>query len=176
MVTRDAKKLKALTHYVCWKCENPAVLGATKLNKALWVSDLWSYIRTGVPITGETYVKRQYGPVPRTILTIIGELESEGAIVTRDRQYDTYMKREFIALTEPELSIFSAQEISVIDKAIDFVCHQHTAREISDRTHDDIWEIAEIGEEIPYHAMLAVTLGEVTAEDVAWAREGAVAA
>ncbi|MCB9504840.1 MAG: SocA family protein [Gemmatimonadales bacterium] len=170
MIRRDVKKLKALTHYVCWKCENPAILGATKLNKALWVSDLWWYVRTGAPITGETYVKRQYGPVPSSILTILGDLEREGAIVTRERRYDGFNKRDFIALTEPDISMFTPEEISVIDKAIDFVCHRHTAKSISRRTHDDIWKIAEIGEEIPYHAMLASVLGEVMPEDVDWAR------
>jgi hypothetical protein len=42
---------------------------------------------------------------------------------------------------------------------------------ISDKTHDIIWQLAELGEEIPQPAMLASRLGEVTEDDVAWARE-----
>jgi hypothetical protein len=39
---------------------------------------------------------------------------------------------------------------------------------ISHASHDDIWEMAEIGEEIPLTTVFAVR-GEVTEDDVAWA-------
>lgn len=176
MQPRQIEKLKALTHYICWKCKNPAMLGATKLNKTLWVADLRHYVRTGTSITGERYIKRQYGPVPATILDVVNDLVAEGAIVTRESAYGAFPKRDYIALKEPDISMFSPQEISLVDQAIEFVCRRHTAAEISRKTHDVIWELAEIGEEIPYMAMWATSLGEVTPEDVEWARSLDVAA
>jgi len=52
----DQRKLKALIHYICYQCHDPSVLGATKLNKILWYSDVIAFARAGASITGETYV------------------------------------------------------------------------------------------------------------------------
>ncbi len=169
-IQRDRNKLKALVHYVCWTVE-PEVLGAIKLNKVLWVSDLWSYVHRGTPITGEHYIKRQFGPVSPSIPGLVRELETAKVLVTRRREVFEGEKVDYFALTEPDVSCFTADEMSIIDRAIYFVCYKHTAKGISDRTHDVIWELAEIGEEIPYAAMLASVLGEVTPSDVEWAKE-----
>jgi len=168
---RDRDKLKSLVHYVCWKVKNPADLGAIKLNKALWVSDIRAFVDRGAPITGERYVKRQLGPVPYSILGIVKELQQEGKIVVRQTESFGNPKTDYIALTRPDISHFAPDEISLIDDAIDFVCHRHTAMAISHKTHDAIWKLADLGEDIPYEAMLASSLGEVTPEDVAWAKQ-----
>lgn len=172
MITRDHDKLKTLVHYVCWKVKNPADLGAIKLNKVLWVSDLRSFVERGQPITGERYVKRQLGPVPFSILGVVKELQQEHKLVVRQNESYGNPKTDYIALKRPDIgSVFTADEISLIDDAIHFVCHRHTAMGISERTHDVIWKLAEIGEDIPYEAMLASSLGEVTEDDVAWAKQ-----
>ena len=169
-INRDRGKLKALVHYVIARCEDPNMLGSIKLNKVLWVSDLSAYVRWGQPITGEHYVKQQFGPVASTV-GILQELQAEKKIVVRERQVFGGTKTDYIALADPAITQFSADEISIVDKAIDFVCLQHTAMSISDRTHDLIWELAEIGEQIPYEAMWASRLDGVTKEDVKWAQE-----
>lgn len=166
----DRDKLKALVHYVCWKCDNPADLGGTKLNKVLWYADMLAYMTWNRPITGETYIKRQFGPVSRHILPVLEDLEREGQIVRRQTSYYGRLKHEYIPVTTPDLSLFTAAEISLVDTCIDFVCRKHTAASISRRTHDTIWKLAEIGEEIPYYTVWASELGEVTPEDIAWAR------
>ena len=169
-INRDRGKLKALVHYVIARCEDPNMLGSIKLNKVLWVSDLSAHVRWGQPITGEHYVKQQFGPVASTV-GILQELQAEKKIVVRERQVFGGTKTDYIALADPAITQFSADEISIVDKAIDFVCLQHTAMSISDRTHDLIWELAEIGEQIPYEAMWASRLDGVTKEDVKWAQE-----
>lgn len=174
MATRDRNKLKTLVHYICWKVD-PAVLGAIKLNKVLWVSDLNMYLITGKSITGEHYVKRQFGPVSASVVGIVGELEATDDLVVRRGDVFGHGKVDYIALTKPDISSFTADEISLIDSAIQYVCHENTATEISEKTHDVIWQLAELGEEIPYYAMFASNLGEVTPADLEWAR-GLVAA
>jgi hypothetical protein len=172
LVEQDRNKLKTLVHYVCWKVKNPADLGAIKLNKVLWVSDIRAFVQLGKPITGERYVKRQFGPVPFSILTIVRELQAEHKLVVRQAESFGNPKTDYIALTRPSINpIFTPDEISLVDDAIEFVCQKHTAMGISDKTHDVIWKLAELGEEIPYEAMLASALGEVTKEDLEWAKE-----
>lgn len=169
--TLDIQRLTALIHYICYKSHDPSVLGATKLNKILWYSDLLSYMKHGESITGESYVKQQYGPVPKHILPVIEELEARRAIVSRDIEFFGRAKREYIALKEPDISGFNANEISIVDEVFDVICHKHTAQSISEASHDVIWKLAEIGEEIPFYAAFASKLGEVTADDVKWAQE-----
>ena len=55
----DWAKFKSAVHYICDKASSdPSVLGAIKLNKVLWYSDLINYLITGKPITGETYIEK----------------------------------------------------------------------------------------------------------------------
>ena len=67
------------------------------------------------------------------------------------------------------MTIFSAEEISIVAKNISVICKNHTARSISKKTHDRIWKLAQVGEEIPYYAVLASNLGEINEDDIGWA-------
>ncbi len=163
-------KLNTAVHYIISRCQ-PDELGATKLNKILWYSDIACYERTGSSITGDEYVKRQFGPVPKHTPTALRELEEAGAVVSRDVHYYGREKREFWSLREPDISAFDANTIALIDQMIDWICTDHTARTISDETHDLLWESAEMGEVIPFGAALASRSAEVTEDDLSWARD-----
>jgi hypothetical protein len=166
----DPKKLKALVHYICSKCPDRNLLGATKLNKILWYSDAIALQMWGAPITGETYVKRQFGPVPKHILKVIEQLENDGAIAVKSTPFHKYEKREFISLKDPKISMFTPQEISLVDDVINEICYNHTATSISLASHDRIWELAEIGEDLPLDTVFASQLDEITEADVKWAK------
>lgn len=172
MIDFNKEKFKNLVLYVCDKCE-PKELGSTKLNKVLWYTDMLSYVYFQQPVTGETYIKRQFGPVPKHVLSILNELELNRQIATKESEYFGYDKKEYIALKKPNLTLFTGQEISLIDAMIEVICKENTARTISQASHDRIWELAEIGEEIPYHAFLASNIGEIDKEDVEWAMKSA---
>ncbi len=168
-IKKDRQKLKQLIHYVAYRCaHNPAALGAVKLNKVLWFADQGAYLSTGVPITGERYIKKQMGPVSSTLMPIVDELEQEGALAVRklDNQHTQYL-----ALSTPDVSMFKSDELRIVEDAIQMVCHEHTAQSISRRSHDMIWKLAELDEEIPYHAIHAGRLDEIESDDVEWARE-----
>lgn len=164
-------KFKALVHYICSRCQdNPGRLGATKLNKILWYADTGHFLKSGESLTGARYVKRQHGPVPAAITPIVDELVAEGKLIIRDPvyQYDT---RQYITLQEPEIdSVFSASDIRDIDNVIDAVCDSHTAKSISIKSHNEAWQMAEIGEDLPLFTVLARP-GELTETDMKWADE-----
>ena len=164
-------KFKELVHYICEKAEDPSCLGAIKLNKVLWYSDIASYLSTGKSITGETYVKRQHGPVPRDIMRALRELDKAGKVIQGKADHFGFMKTEYIAVTKADKNAFTGEEISLIDSAFEHVCLNHTARSVSDETHNVIWELAEMGEQIPYSAAFAVAVGEVDEEDLSWAKQ-----
>jgi hypothetical protein len=164
------KKFNALVHYTCWKCQDPTKLGAVKLNKVLWYTDTSAFVQTGKAVTGAKYVKRQFGPVPAAIVPVLNELANEGKLAIRETDFFGRPKREFFAIIPPDISAFTADEVSLADEVIDIICNGHTAGSISEATHNRIWKLAELGEEIPYSAVLAVDLGEVTEDDVRWVR------
>lgn len=161
-------KFKALVHFVVHECrESPARLGAIRLNKTLWYTDVAAYQASGASVTSETYVKRRMGPVPAHILPVIRDLAEEGKILVQEPegQYDS---RKFISLVEPHPGVLSDDERSLAKHVLSVVLG-YTANGISEATHDIIWEAAEDGEEIPMYATLASDLGEITDEVRDWA-------
>lgn len=167
-------KLHALTHYIISKCENPVHLGATKLNKILWFTDALSFIQTGKSITNADYEKRQFGPVPKNIMTVKSLLKERNYIFEREGTYNGYPQKQFVSLAHPDISEFSAEEISLIDGVIKEICENHTAVSISEKSHDIIWDAAQIGEEIPMYAVLASRQGELSGSDMNWGKSQAM--
>ena len=167
----DREKLKALVHYVCDKATDPSVLGSIKLNKVLWYAESVHYMVFGVSITGETYIKRQFGPVPRHIVGVIHELVAEGKIARGRVDHFGYTKNEYIAITDADVRKFDATQIKLVDSAFEHVCLNHTAPSVSEETHGVIWQSAEMGEEIPLATAFASVVGEADETDIEWARE-----
>lgn len=168
------KKFKALAHFIVHECrDNPARLGAIRLNKAMWQADVAAFKAWGQTITGDTYVKREKGPVPRHILATIRELRDEGAIAVQEPEY-LYDTRRFVALTPPSDDGLTAIEKEMAQAALSAVCGK-TATAVSEETHDIVWEAAVEGEEIPIRATLAARAGEVTGEVLSWAERSIAA-
>lgn len=161
-------RTEAVAHYVIARAD-PNKLGAVKLNKVMWFADLEAYRRLGHTITGQTsYEKRQYGPVPNNIVRSIRRLEQADKIATREVPTFGGTRREHVWLKKPDVKMFSADEVDILNAAIDWVCEEHTAKSISALSHDRLWEQAELGEQIPVGAA-AVMPDEVDGEDIAWA-------
>jgi hypothetical protein len=165
-------RLDSLVHYVCARCDNPSELGATKLNKILWYSDVFAFATYGRSITGAIYVKRQFGPVPKDIRASRSRLINNGAIFEKEAMHHGYPQTQFLALKTPDISMFAPEQISLVDKVIETVCSNYTAASISRASHDVVWESAAIGEEIPMAAAaFGSNFGELDEEDLAWARK-----
>lgn len=166
-VNRD--KYRELVLYICANCGDTANLGATKLNKVLWFSDVFAFMNWGQPITGEQYVKQQFGPLATNVRDIVHDLEASGDLEVRKVDFHGYVKTEYVPHREPDLTLFNTREISLVDSMIGQICPVFTAKAISDFSHNDLWEMAETNEVIPYYAMFAVHPGEIDEDDIAWA-------
>lgn len=165
-------RFKRLAHYVCHLCSDPTKLGATKLNKVLWYVDTFAYRLWGETVSGEdSYVKRQFGPVPKNILKTLQSLEREGVIQIREAKYFGRPKKEYISLKDPKEGVFTEDERDLIKDVVEAVCDGHTAASISDVSHDLVWEAAELGEDIPVFAVLAAQAAPPTKDDVKWANQ-----
>lgn len=162
-------RTQQVAHYVIARAD-PNKLGAVKLNKVMWFADLEAYRRFGKTITGQlSYEKRQLGPVPNNIVRSIRTLEQDDKIRTRDvPTFNGAVRREFVWLEKPEVGVFSADEVDILNEAIQWVCNNHTAQSISDLSHDALWAQAELGEQIPVGAATIVP-DDLDGDDIAWA-------
>jgi hypothetical protein len=161
-------RLPELLHYVIWRCD-PAKLGATKLNKICWYSDLDAYRRFGRTITGASdYIRLQFGPTPKGVHDVIDRLSDDGRIAVSTQNYYGRPKTMYLSRVKPDIAAFSSEEIAIVDAIAEIICSKHSANSISSISHDALWEEIEMGGDIPI-AAAAVIPGEITAEDISWA-------
>src|SRR5690242_14431213 len=124
----DREKFKRLVHYVIWRAGDRDGFGAVKLNKVLWFSDARTFMLRGSPITGATYIREKWGPVPRPMVPVREELVRDGAIRVWSDKYFDYASTRFRAVREPaDLNIFDVDEIATVDWWIDHIDKNHTA-------------------------------------------------
>jgi hypothetical protein len=168
-VASNQDRLLCVTHYIIKRCD-PAKLGATKLNKVLWFADVIYYRRHGRTITAsDNYIKQQFGPVQKNMLGVLSELKREGKIVERTGDTPVGFRREYVWLKEPDLTPFRADEIDVLNEVMDWICDSESAKSVSDKSHDGLWDETEIGASMPVRAG-AVVPAEITLEAVEWAK------
>ena len=169
-ITFDRSRFKTVVHYIISQCD-PDTLGNVKLHKILYFSDMIHFVSEGQPLTGVDYLKQQFGPVARNLSWALAELAKQGDIVVQASDYFGFEKKNYESSTLPDMSRFGNDQIALLNDVIDYVC-RHSAREISDLSHNIAWEVAELGERIPYAAAMAFAPSEFVEDegDIAEAR------
>jgi len=154
----DRDKFKRLVHYIIWSAGKRDWFGAVKLNKVLWFADARLYALEGRSITGETYIRQKWGPVPKHVMPIRLELQQEGLV----NIYQDGNLTRFEALEQPHMVGFDPDELRSVDYWIDHIDRDHTAGTISEKSHDTAWELASMGEELPFFVYRVSRIEEPT--------------
>jgi Protein of unknown function (DUF4065) len=162
---KGEQRLRELILYIASKCESDPYFGATKLNKILWLSDVTAYAQTGKPITGVEYMRVYNGPVPRRFLPVKEKMLDAKEIKERQQKIGGGTQNRIIALRDPNLSLFSAAEISQVDEIIGF-CEGKSATDLSEMSHLCGWRMANFREGIPYEAIFLSEEGITDADKV----------
>lgn len=171
--TQAFNKLKACIVYACSQDTNhEGKLDHIKLNKVLWYADSASYMETGHSISDVRYIRKPNGPVARLMSPAMAELQKlnqvkGGKMFDEQRGFwiDTY---EFVGAALPagqDLPELSKAEKEYIDRAFKGVCN-HDTPAISDRTHGEVWEVAQNGEDLPLYAMFAEKVEKITEKHI----------
>lgn len=166
----DKDKFDRLVLYICAKVENPADLGAVKLHKILWFSDLANFARCGRSIAGDTFIKMPQGPFSVHVDKAIRRLERADMLAERQMPVYNRTQRQFFAKREPDLKGFSADEISIVDSMIANIAFGHTATSVSELSHNRIWQIARDREAIPLSTVFSINLAPADQETMEWAK------
>ncbi len=144
----DVERVENLISYVADKVDN---LYKTSLNKYLWFID-FAYFQENVrSITGLRYIKQQFGPVieDKGYEQIINLLDSK-FYKEETENYDGSIKTKIVSRKNYDMSMFSEEEIEIIDKVIEKLKYI-SCGEISNKSHkENGWIQSEIDELISY--------------------------
>lgn len=169
VIPADDGKLRELILYVANRSMDDPNMGSLKLNKALFYADFGAYLHLGVPITGHRYFKLPQGPAPRHLVEVRDGLlaDKSARMVRRDVGADRPLTR-LVALREPDLSLFSAEQLAFVDAVLDGL-RDSTGTAVSNKTHLLAgWRLAKHQEDIPYETAF---LGQATRADLDRGRE-----
>lgn len=148
-------KFASMVHYIIDKCGHKGNVGKTVLYKLCYFSDFDYYELYEEHLTGVRYFKNAHGPAPNfnDYVAAIDKLERAGAIAVYQDEYYNRPQKHYVSLRKPDMSIFTENEVKVIDSVIDRLSDK-SAKDISAWSHEDTpWRIAENGEELDYEAV-----------------------
>lgn len=137
------ERLGELALLVAELCGDDPTFGATRLNKALFLSDHLHYKRHGAAITGATYERLPRAPAPRDILSTLASLVAAGDARSEQRDHLGHIQRRLIPLRPARRDSFGATELALTTQVCDALRGHSHASVLG-------WQLAEEREEIPY--------------------------
>lgn len=168
-MTSKNQKFRELILYLAKLSEADPRCGRTKLNKLLFYCDFRAYDSLGASISGQSYQKREFGPTPKALMPVVGELEGEGACAWADRTWHGRPMKKLVALREPHLSVFGPEEIDLIRNIVEELW-PYDGSEISEKSHGFAgWQASTSGEEIPYNTVFVDDARPLSEEEESWA-------
>lgn len=146
----NERKFNELIVYIATRLGPEAALGRVKLAKLLMWSDFGAFARFGESITGATYEKWEHGHLPRELLLAQRDLETRERIAEEPAEYFGKKLRRITALTDPDMSGFSEDELAAIESAIRRYGYE-SATYLSELSHHEVgWRLSKMHETIPY--------------------------
>src|ERR1700716_1422278 len=99
----NRQKFREVVLFISKLC-SPDNLGAVKLHKIFYFSDMLQFAFEGHPITGSIYRKRAFGPTSDYLLAALHELQRDGSIRVSYTDYFGYRKTTYIPQRDPDLA------------------------------------------------------------------------
>lgn len=144
------EKFKNTLLYILERCAGKPNVGETVLYKLLYFSDFNYYELYEEHLTGATYRKLPFGPVPQKIDHIIQQMIEQGQLQRVKTVYRGFAQTRYLPLVKPNLKELKASETDTIDGVIEQMS-DWSAAAISQYSHKDMpWLASKDGEEINY--------------------------
>src|ERR1035437_7539537 len=151
-------KFKQVLLYLLEKCAGKPNVGQTVIYKLLYFADFNFYELYEEQMTGVTYRKQKFGPVPLEFPDIIKCMEKDGEIKEIEDKYYDYPQKRYIPLVKADLNQLKASEKDIIDKVIDQLSDK-SAADISAYSHEDVpWKATNDKEIIDYELVFYRTM------------------
>ena len=143
-------KFKNILLYILSECAGKPNVGETVLYKLLYFSDFNYYELYEEHLTGATYRKLPYGPVPQKIDAVINQMIDDGQLQRVKADYHGYPQTRYLPLVKADLTRLKASEKEVMDRVIEQMS-DWSATAISTYSHNDMpWMASKEGEVVNY--------------------------
>ena len=151
-ISFNEQKFRELILYIALRSDDDQRFGAVKLNKLLFYADFNVYRELGRPITGAAYQHLAEGPAPRELLSCRKKMMDDKELTFQPRPYFGKIQKRVAPLRPPNLSIFTTDEIRIVDEVINTFWELRGAQ-LSQRSHQEFgWRLTDENETIPYSA------------------------
>ncbi len=148
--TLQVNKFKNILLYILEHCAGKPNVGETVLYKLLYFSDFNYYELYEEHLSGASYRKLPYGPVPQKLDAIINQMIANGQLERVKTDYHGYPQIRYLPLEKADLTQLKASEKEIIDRVIEQMS-DWSASAISNYSHKDMpWLASKEGEEINY--------------------------
>lgn len=152
--TLQVNKFKNVLLYILEHCAGKPNVGETVLYKLLYFADFNHYELYEEHLTGATYRKYPYGPVPQKMDAILDQMIEDGQLHRVKTTFHGYSQIRYLPLEKADLRELGASEMEVIDRVVDQM-GDWSASAISKHAHKDFpWLASKDGEEINYELAL----------------------
>ena len=169
-MAKSDKKFREFILLICARSAGDKKFGSIKLNKLLFYADFSAYLTFGKAITGEEYFKLPKGPAPRRLLPTVEKMKQNDELAYEEIRYFGHTQKKPIALRQPDLAVFTPQEIDLVHTMIKKFWDLD-AFKISEKSHLFLgWKAARNRETIPYSTALIGSRGP-TSEEQAYGLE-----
>ena len=146
----NLNKFKNVLLYILEKCAGKPNVGETVLYKLLYFSDFDYYELYEEHLTGASYRKLPYGPVPQKLDSIISQMIKAGQLQRVKTEYYGLQQTRYLPLVKANLAGLKASEKTIIDRVIEQMS-DWSASAISNYSHKDLpWLATKEGDEINY--------------------------
>jgi len=146
---------------VAWFCQRLRRVSRTTINKLVFYADFLNFKTSTVSLTGAAYRRLEYGPVPADYGGLLSRMESEGVLVSQEREYPNGQIGFYYSLgpNSREIDVeFTNHELAVLDQ-VARTLGGLTAKAISDRSHEEsAWRNAEDKQMISYREAKGLSL------------------
>lgn len=150
---KNLKKFKEVLIYILGKIGAKPNVGETVLYKLLYFIDFNYYEKYEEQIIGATYIKNHHGPTPIEFQVIINEMIESKEIEVVKSKYFQHLQKKYLPHREPDLSIFNANEIKLIDDVLQKLSGMN-AKTISEYSHQDVpWIVTAERQKIDYESV-----------------------
>ncbi len=146
----QVNKFKNVILCILEHCAGKPNVGETVLYKLLYFSDFNYYELYEEHLTGASYRKLPYGPVPQKFDLVINQMIDNKQLQRVKTNYHGYPQIRYLPLEKADLTELKASEKEVIDRVIEQMS-DWSATAISAYSHQDMpWLASKEGEEINY--------------------------
>lgn len=151
--TCNPDKLREVLLYVLARVGAEPTMGESTLYKLLYLIDFDYYEQRAASLTGLTYLRTQYGPLPtKSFDELVAHMQTQGELEVVATKHFKNTQRKYLPAVAPKLCELSAQELKYLDHELTRYGTLSSEQLFEQIQRDPPWRICREGDALPYHA------------------------